>query len=62
MMSAGDEPINIGKVQCLHSAVTGYSPLIFELDANSSYTQLLDKCKTVWKELQTNPELPNQIV
>ncbi|XP_052215091.1 E3 ubiquitin-protein ligase rnf213-alpha-like isoform X2 [Dreissena polymorpha] len=62
MMSAGDEPINIGKVQCLHSAVTGYSPLIFELDANSSYTQLLDKCKTVWKELQTNPELPNQII
>ncbi|KAH3728523.1 hypothetical protein DPMN_054480 [Dreissena polymorpha] len=62
MMSAGDEPMNIKKVQCLHSAVLGYSPLIFDIDGNCDYMTLLDKCKVVWKELDTNPNLPKQLV
>ncbi|XP_052216221.1 E3 ubiquitin-protein ligase rnf213-alpha-like isoform X4 [Dreissena polymorpha] len=62
MMSAGDEPMNIGKVQCLHSAVTSYSPLIFELNKTCDYTQLLDKCKFVFEELKANPLLPRQII
>ncbi|WAR07278.1 R213A-like protein [Mya arenaria] len=63
MMSAGEEPMNIGKVQCLHSAVLGYSPLIFELDATKcDFRKLLDMCKIVWKELAVNPNLPQQLL
>ncbi|KAH3735719.1 hypothetical protein DPMN_042254 [Dreissena polymorpha] len=64
MMSAGDDPMNERKVRCLHSAVLGYSPLIFELNANSDcdYSALIDKCKVVWKELDANPNLPKQLV
>ncbi|XP_052807608.1 E3 ubiquitin-protein ligase rnf213-alpha-like isoform X3 [Mya arenaria] len=63
MMSAGEEPMNIGKVQCLHSAVLGYSPLIFELDATKcDFRKLLDMCKVVWKELAVNPNLPQQLL
>ncbi|XP_052243691.1 E3 ubiquitin-protein ligase rnf213-alpha-like [Dreissena polymorpha] len=64
MMSAGEEPMNIQKVRCLHSAVLGYSPLIFELNSNSDcdYSALIDKCKVVWKELDANPNLPKQLV
>ncbi|XP_052218272.1 E3 ubiquitin-protein ligase rnf213-alpha-like [Dreissena polymorpha] len=62
MMSAGDEPINIWKVQCLHSAVMGYSPLIFELQNCNGYMQLLNRCKSVFKELKINPVLPKQMI
>ncbi|WAR07208.1 R213A-like protein [Mya arenaria] len=63
MMSAGEEPLNIAKVQCLHSAVLGYSPLIFDLDeTDCNYIRLLDMCKVVWKELAANPNLPKQLL
>jgi hypothetical protein len=61
-MSAGDEPINIARVQCLHSAVTGYAPLIFDLDENCGYKALLNLCAVVWKELEANPKLPDKLV
>ncbi|XP_053390338.1 E3 ubiquitin-protein ligase rnf213-alpha-like, partial [Mercenaria mercenaria] len=60
-MSAGDEPINIARVQCLHSAVTGYAPLIFDLDESCGYKQLLNLCAVVWKELEANPKLPEKL-
>ncbi|XP_052808691.1 E3 ubiquitin-protein ligase rnf213-alpha-like isoform X2 [Mya arenaria] len=63
MMSAGEEPMNIAKVQCLHSAVLGYSPLIFDLDETTcNHKSLLDKCNVVWKELAANPNLPEQLL
>ncbi|KAH3735680.1 hypothetical protein DPMN_042215 [Dreissena polymorpha] len=62
MMSVGDDPMNNGKVQCLHSAVIGYSPLIFGLESTSGYEELLEKCEDVWNELTVNPKLPEQLV
>ena len=62
MMSAGDEPMNIKKVQCLHSAVIGYAPLIFDLKTNCDFKQLLEMFKIVFKEFEANPKLPNQLV
>ena len=62
MMSAGDEPINIMKVQCLHSAVRGYAPLIFKLDKSSGYKEMLQRFEHVFKELKANPKMPYQMV
>ena len=62
MMSVGDEPMNIAKVQCLHSSVIGYAPLIFDLQQDCSSQDLLNHCKFVWKELESNPKLPAQLV
>lgn len=62
MMSAGDEPMNIAKVQCLHSAVIGFAPLIFDLHENCDHHQLLERCKVVWRELDANEKLPRQLV
>ena len=61
-ISAGDTPMEIDRVQVLHSAVTGYAPLIFELDKGAGYKQLLKTCETVWKELDANPNLPKMLV
>ncbi|XP_053396011.1 E3 ubiquitin-protein ligase rnf213-alpha-like [Mercenaria mercenaria] len=60
-MSIGDNPYNIGKVQALHSAVTGYAPLIFDLREECGFKELLDLCKLVWRELKANPKLPKQL-
>jgi len=62
MMSAGDEPINVMKVQCLHSAVRSYAPLIFKLEKDSGYKELLEQFEHVFKELKANPKMPYQIV
>jgi hypothetical protein len=62
IMSAGEEGLNIARVQCLHSAVTGYAPLIFDLQPTSGYEHLLKLCSFVWKELDANPNLPAQLV
>jgi len=62
MMSAGDEPMNIKKVQCLHSAVIGYAPLIFDLKQDCDFKQLREMFKIVFKELEANPKLSYQLV
>ena len=68
-MSAGDEPMSIKKVQCLHAAVTGYAPLIFDLkqtadthETRIDYRELLDICRVVWKELAADPNLAQKLV
>ncbi|KAL4233165.1 hypothetical protein ACF0H5_007850 [Mactra antiquata] len=60
-LSAGDEPMNIARVQCLHSAVTGYAPLIFDLTPDCGYEKLLEHCAIVWKELEANRNLPKML-
>ncbi|XP_053396015.1 E3 ubiquitin-protein ligase rnf213-alpha-like [Mercenaria mercenaria] len=61
-LSAGDEPINIARAQCFHSAVTGYAPLIRDLDESCGYKELLQLCSLVWKELETDPKLPAKLM
>ncbi|XP_053391302.1 E3 ubiquitin-protein ligase rnf213-alpha-like [Mercenaria mercenaria] len=60
-MSAGEEPMNIARVQCLHTAVTGYAPLIFDLKDDADFEELLQLCRNVWKELEANPSLPDKL-
>lgn len=62
LISAGEQPLDIDRVQALNTAVLGYSPLIFDLTPDADYRKLLDKCRLVWKELETNPKLPEQLV
>jgi hypothetical protein len=61
-ISTGDDGIEIAKVRCLQSAAIGYAPLIFNLDPNCDYQVFLDRCKEVWKALDSNPNLPNELV
>ena len=62
LISAGEQPLDIDRVQGLNTAVLGYSPLIFHLNPDADYIELLDKSKLVWKELDTNPKLPEKLV
>ena len=62
LISAGEQPLDIDRVQALNTAVLGYSPLIFDLRQDADYTELLEKCRLVWKELETNPKLADKLV
>lgn len=62
LMSVGDDPYNTGMVQALHSAVTGYAPLIFDLNRDCGHLELLELCRLVWRELEVNSKLPKQLV
>ncbi|XP_021363650.1 E3 ubiquitin-protein ligase rnf213-alpha-like, partial [Mizuhopecten yessoensis] len=60
-ISAGEGDIEIDKVRCLHSATTGYAPLIFNLTDDIGYKDFLKKCEMVWKELDADPNLPKKL-
>ena len=62
LISAGEQPMDIDRVQALNTAVLGYSALIFDLTPGSDYNVLLSKCQEVWKELETNRSLPQKLV
>ncbi|KAH3728328.1 hypothetical protein DPMN_054282 [Dreissena polymorpha] len=62
MSSVGDDQNKIVKVQCLHSAVIGYSPLIFDLKPQHGFSKVLERCRIVLKEFSANPKLPKQLV
>ncbi|XP_071137099.1 E3 ubiquitin-protein ligase rnf213-alpha-like [Mytilus edulis] len=61
-ISAGEGDMEIDKVNCLHSATTGYAPLIFNLEKDCNTKIFLNKCQEVWKELLANPELPRKLI
>ena len=54
--------MEVAKVNLLHSATTGYAPLIFNLDATCDYQKFLEKCQVVWKELSADHRLPQKLV
>ncbi|XP_033741838.1 E3 ubiquitin-protein ligase rnf213-alpha-like [Pecten maximus] len=60
-ISAGEGDIEIAKVRCLHSATTGYAPLIFNLTDDIGYKDFLNKCELVWKELEADPNLHKKL-
>ncbi|XP_046581771.1 E3 ubiquitin-protein ligase rnf213-beta-like, partial [Haliotis rubra] len=60
-ISAGEEPMEIHKVNCFHSATTGYAPLIFNTPKNADYDTFLKNCELVWQELRSDEELPNKL-
>lgn len=61
-IASGDDPIDIAKVTCLHSAAVGYADLIFKLDLNCSFLSFIEHCHEVWRSLDNNPYLPAQLV
>ncbi|XP_063404431.1 E3 ubiquitin-protein ligase rnf213-alpha-like [Mytilus trossulus] len=61
-ISAGEGDYEIDKVNCLHSATTGYSPLIFSLNQDCDAAVFLHRCEEVWKELKADSKLPKKLV
>ncbi|ESO09859.1 hypothetical protein HELRODRAFT_167678 [Helobdella robusta] len=50
------------KVACLHTAVTGYSPLIYDLKEEMGFKEFYPVCMNVWKVLRADPNLPKKFL
>ncbi|XP_071112725.1 E3 ubiquitin-protein ligase rnf213-alpha-like isoform X2 [Haliotis cracherodii] len=61
-ISAGEEPMEIHKVNCFHSATTGYAPLIFNTPQDTDYATFLKNCELVWQELNSDQKLPEKLM
>ncbi|XP_077969852.1 E3 ubiquitin-protein ligase rnf213-alpha-like isoform X1 [Styela clava] len=57
MISAGETSYEVDRVSFLLSAVMGFGPLIFDLNQNSNLNYVVDRCKAVRKNFQSDPNL-----
>ena len=64
MMATGEGDVTLEYVRCLHTAILGYSPLIYGIneDKDTSFQEFLDICSEVWQTLVNNPNLPRNFV
>ena len=60
--AAGQGDIEVERVSCLHTAVTGYASLIYDLKKTDGCEEFLAKCKPIWKAVESDPGLPKKLV
>ena len=60
--AAGQGDMEEKMVDVFHSAVLGYAPLIYDLKPDSTFEEFLANCKNVWRSLESNPRLPENLV
>ena len=60
--TTGEGDYYLGKLAMLHEVATGYSSLIFDIKPSMGFNDLCKKCKSLWKALEENPELPQYLV
>ena len=63
MISAeGQGDLEVARVSCLHAAVTGYAPLIYDLDRKMDFKGFIHLCELVWRALEADPKLASKLV
>ncbi|XP_066291012.1 E3 ubiquitin-protein ligase RNF213-like isoform X3 [Branchiostoma lanceolatum] len=60
-ISAGESDIEVDKVNCLLSAGVGYAPLIYDLDEESDFDELMKCCRHFWAALEKDKHLPKKL-
>ncbi|CAH1273731.1 RNF213 [Branchiostoma lanceolatum] len=60
-ISAGESDIEVDKVNCLLSAGVGYAPLIYDLDEESDFYELMKCCRHFWAALEKDKHLPKKL-
>jgi len=52
------------KTRYIHNTLTGYSPLLYDFDESvtKDLKSFLELCQKVWKNLETNPDLAENMV
>ncbi|KAM3924826.1 E3 ubiquitin-protein ligase RNF213-like [Leptodactylus fuscus] len=60
-ISAGENDMDVDRVACFHDAVLGYSSLLYELNSNSGFDDLMTCLQKLWKALQSDRNLPKKM-
>ncbi|XP_065186221.1 E3 ubiquitin-protein ligase RNF213-like [Sycon ciliatum] len=54
--------LHFGIICGLQTSCTGFSSLIYQLEAMSGFPEFMDACKSVFRDLEANPLLPTTLV
>ena len=49
-------------MSCLHAAVSGFAPLIYDLGPTAGFERFLGKYQDVWEALNADGDLPMKLV
>ena len=60
--TTGEGDYYLEKLAMLHEVATGYSSLIFDVNSSMGFNDLCIKCRSLWKALEENSELPQYLV
>ncbi|KAM4037716.1 E3 ubiquitin-protein ligase RNF213 isoform 1-T2 [Anomaloglossus baeobatrachus] len=60
-ISAGENDMDVDRVACFHDAVLGYSSLLYELNAQSGFDDLMACLHKLWKALESDRNLPKKL-
>ncbi|XP_040296683.1 E3 ubiquitin-protein ligase RNF213-like [Bufo bufo] len=60
-ISAGENDMDVDRVACFHDAVLGYSSLLYELNSNSGFDDLMACLQKLWKALQSDRNLSKKL-
>ena len=60
--AAGQGDLEVERVSCLHSAVTGYAPFIYDLRKDTNFEDFMKLCEHVWHALKNDKNLPTKLV
>jgi len=59
----GEDGLGTKQTRSLLNCLTGYSPLLYDYcPEGTDLTNFMELCRKVWKNLETNPELPENLV
>lgn len=60
--AGGENDLAHDRLSNLRIVGSGYSPLIYSLPQNASFTDFKRACVSVWNSLDNNPRLPELLV
>lgn len=60
--ATGKGDYEVTKVSCLHAAVSGFTPLIYDLKPEAGFIEFYRLCEAIWPTLDIDPNLPQKLV
>ena len=60
--ASSQDALEVQKVSCLNTALTGYRALIYGISTDSGYDQCMNCFKQVWQALKDNNSLASNLV
>ena len=60
--AVGQGDLEVTKVSCLHAAVSGFAPLIYDLEPTAGFREFYQKCEDVWRAYDADSDLPKKLV
>ncbi len=60
--ASGQGDWEVERVKFFRDAVTGFMSLIYDVKPSDGFHELIVHCKTIWKALETDQQLPTKLV